>query len=278
MTSSPYFPVVRNLVRRHDLDRYWSTLFAPPPLRVHLLTLYAFNIELARISETTREPHLGAIRLQWWHDSLTNGDNSHPIAAGLTALRAETNLPDTLLHSMIDARFFDVSRQPMPDKAALQAYLQATAGTLFRAALHVCNFTETASEQIAEHAAIAYGLTGLMRAVAFHAAQGQVFIPGDILREQGLNAHNILRGEDCVELRKVFSELCTQAHQELQQVIDIYNTIPKYAVNVFLPLALTKRNLSIISKSSYNPMKDIVTINPLMRFYVMWKAFRKTRI
>jgi phytoene synthase len=39
------------LVRRHDPDRFLTALFAPPAKRDALLTLYAFNHELARARE-----------------------------------------------------------------------------------------------------------------------------------------------------------------------------------------------------------------------------------
>ena len=39
------------LVRRHDPDRFLTALFAPPERRDALLTLYAFNHELARARE-----------------------------------------------------------------------------------------------------------------------------------------------------------------------------------------------------------------------------------
>ena len=39
------------LVRRHDPDRFLTALFAPPEKRDALLTLYAFNHELARARE-----------------------------------------------------------------------------------------------------------------------------------------------------------------------------------------------------------------------------------
>jgi phytoene synthase len=54
------------LVRRHDPDRFLTSLFAPPAQRDALLTLYAFNHELARAREVISEPPLALIRLQWW--------------------------------------------------------------------------------------------------------------------------------------------------------------------------------------------------------------------
>ena len=56
------------LVRRHDPDRFLTALFAPPEKRDALLTLYAFNHELARAREAVSEPPLALIRLQWWRE------------------------------------------------------------------------------------------------------------------------------------------------------------------------------------------------------------------
>jgi len=54
------------LVRRHDPDRFLTALFAPAGRQGALLTLYAFNHELARAREMVSEPPLALIRLQWW--------------------------------------------------------------------------------------------------------------------------------------------------------------------------------------------------------------------
>ena len=58
------------IVRAADRDRYISALLAPADRRLDLMTLYAFDAELARIATTVSEPLLGEIRLQWWRDAL----------------------------------------------------------------------------------------------------------------------------------------------------------------------------------------------------------------
>src|SRR5689334_5107391 len=50
--------VITNLVRRHDPDRFLTALFAPAPRRDALLTLYAFNYELARARTIASETPL----------------------------------------------------------------------------------------------------------------------------------------------------------------------------------------------------------------------------
>ena len=61
---------VRRSAREGDPDRALSALFAPRDARSDLFALYAFNVELARIAEQVSEPHLGAIKLQWWRDAV----------------------------------------------------------------------------------------------------------------------------------------------------------------------------------------------------------------
>src|SRR5438477_1689136 len=80
-------------VRAADPDRYFSALFAPAPKRAFLLVLYAFNAEVARIAETVREPMLGAIRLEWWRETVEAASKgsarNHDVARGLVSLLAE---------------------------------------------------------------------------------------------------------------------------------------------------------------------------------------------
>ncbi len=76
-----------NLVRalealqRADRDRYLCALAAPAQLRPDLVTLYAFNAELAGIADKVSETMLGLIRLQWWRDALEDRGGGPPTPA-----------------------------------------------------------------------------------------------------------------------------------------------------------------------------------------------------
>ena len=50
----------------------------PPPARPFLFALYAFNHEVARVAETVREPMLGAIRLEWWRETVESAHAAQP--------------------------------------------------------------------------------------------------------------------------------------------------------------------------------------------------------
>ena len=122
------------LVRSADKDRYLAGLFAPAPARRHLYALYAFAAEIARVPEAVREPAAGEIRLQWWRDAL-GGERieaaGNPVAAALFDTVAQYALPSEPLICLIDAHGFDLYDDAMASLAELDAYAEATAGTVF---------------------------------------------------------------------------------------------------------------------------------------------------
>ena len=123
-----------DLVRKLDHDRYLSTLFAPAPKRHHLLSLYAFNIEIARIREIVSEPALGEMRLQWWRDTIAalyeGNPGDHPVSQGLADAIKAGDLPQSAFQNLIDARVFDLYDDPMPTLNDLEGYLGETSSVL----------------------------------------------------------------------------------------------------------------------------------------------------
>jgi phytoene synthase len=173
-------------VRSADPDRYFSALFAPLSLRPFLLTLYAFNHEVARIAETVREPMLGAIRLEWWRETVENAQRgqprNHDVARGLAALFEARPLALADFEAMIAARAFDANAETFADLAALENHLDATGGTVMRLAIAILG----GDPALARPAALAYGLTGLLRSLSFHNNRHKLYIPLDLLDAVGL--------------------------------------------------------------------------------------------
>jgi phytoene synthase len=168
-------------VRAADPDRYFSALFAPASERPFLFVLYAFNAEVARIAETVREPMLGAIRLEWWRETVEaaarGAPRNHDVARGLAGLFAEKPLAVRDLEAIIGARAFDSSADTFADMAALENYVDATSGALMRLAARVLG----GKPELVREAGLAYGLTGLVRALPFHNGRHKLYLPLDLL-------------------------------------------------------------------------------------------------
>lgn len=173
-------------VRAADPDRYFASLFAPAPARPYLMALYAFNHEVARVAETVREPMLGAIKLEWWRETVEGAFKGAPrntdVARGLAGLFQAYPLPLGDFEAIIAARGFDGSAECFADLAALEAYVDDSGGTLMRLAARILG----GDASLVREAALAYGLTGLLRSLGFHNARHKLYLPLDLLSAVGL--------------------------------------------------------------------------------------------
>jgi 15-cis-phytoene synthase len=269
------------LVKAGDQDRYWSGLLMPEPARDNLFAIFAFNIELARIGEQAREPQLGEIRLEWWREALASPEGAvtgNPVADALIAARAASHLPLERLSAMIDARSVDVHRESIAGMDDLRSYLLGTAGAVFALGAEVAGAQGSAAAQASEEAAMAYGLTGLMRALPYHRSRGQLYLPADFLAAFGVEPEAVLRGEASEALRTALGVLRARALDHLAAFRRLAAPLPASALPVFLPLALVPGTLRRLGAPAHRPLTDVVHLNPLGRFARIWLAYMRGRV
>lgn len=269
-----------DLVRASDPDRYYATLFAPAGARPHLFALYAFSSTIARVREAASNPMAGEIRLQWWRDALqgeARGDvRANPVAAALEEAIRVNRLGRQPFVDLIDARVFDLYEDPMPRVNDLEGYCGETASALFRlASLVIGNGTEPGGAGAAGHAGAAYGITGLLRALPWHARAGQVYLPADILARNGVTREDIVTGRGGPGLRRACAELRVLARQHLQAFEAARPTIAPSAGVAFLPVALVEPYLSAMERASYDPLNTPVELPRWRRLWRLWRAARR---
>lgn len=271
---------IASLVSAGDQDRYWAGLLMPRPARDHLFALYAFNIELARIGEQVREPQLGEIRLQWWRDALATASevSGHPVADGIKAACAACDLPAKWLGAMIDARSLDVQRASIASMDELEAYLDATAGMVFRLGAWIAGARDEAASLAAREAALAYGLTGLMRALPYHVRRGQLYLPADFLSAFGVEPAAVMAGQENTGLCTALGVLRERAGGHLTAFRAAAKALPAAALPVFLPLALVPPYLRKLAEPAHRPLADLAQLNPLNRFARIWLANLRGRV
>lgn len=110
---------------------------APPELRGNLFVLYAFNLEVARAPWVSAEPMIAEMRLQFWRDVLdeiSEGKQAraHEVAEPLSVLVRDRDLPVDLMHKMIDARLWDIGRDPFDSEDAFATHINETSGNLMK--------------------------------------------------------------------------------------------------------------------------------------------------
>jgi len=177
-------------VRRHDPDRFFTALFAPPARRDVLFLLYAFNHELARAREVASEPMLALIRLQWWREVVQGEAKRHELATPLSAALEAGHLDRDGLLAMIDAR--ETEAEPaIATRAAWREYIAGSAGAIAMAAGRALG-AEAAVLPGLRALGCAYGVAGLLRSVAAQARAGRCLLPEDVLGGHGLTPHDVI--------------------------------------------------------------------------------------
>jgi phytoene synthase len=263
------------LVHQYDRDRWLASLFAPADKRPHLNALYAFNIEIARIREVVSDPMPGEIRMQWWTDALEDaarGDvRAHPVADAFLDAVAKHGLPRADFTALIEARRFDLYDDPIPDLRALLSYCEATASCLFRAAAQILSGGGAAE---ASHAAgIAFGITGLLRALPLHAGRGQCFVPADLLARHGASPADVLSRRETPGLRAALGELRAIARDHLAQAQASLGSLAAAAHPAFLPLAVLPLDLTAMQSRAYDPF----TVTEVPQWRRQWRLWRESR-
>ncbi|HST93393.1 MAG TPA: phytoene/squalene synthase family protein [Microvirga sp.] len=271
------FSHCESLVREGDPDRYWASLYAPADRRPHLHALYAFNFEVARIREAVREALVGEIRLQWWRDALqgeARGDvRSNPVAAALDDTIVKFRLPRQALVDLIDARVFDLYDDPMPSLNDLEGYCGETSSSLIRlSSMVLAAGRDPGSADAAGHGGVAYAITGLLRAFPWHARQGQVFVPADILARHGVVRDDIVTGRGGPGLRAALADMRAVARRHLDQVRTLRGTVTAEADPAFRPLALVEPYLGQMERRDYDPFRTPVDLPQWRRIWALWRG------
>jgi len=239
MAAPPALSPCAALVQRHDPDRFFCTLLAPPAGREALFTLYAFNHELARAREVVSEPMLALIRLQWWREVVEGTEKRHEVATPLRAALAAGTLRRDHLLAMIDGR--EAEADPaIPDRAAFHAYLAATAGGIMEAAGHALG-ADDATQARLRRLGTAHGIAGQLRNLPALARAGRVLLPQDLLGAHGLTIHDITAGRGADKLQPALAELAAEARALLAEA---GGRLPRPALAAALPAALARRDLA----------------------------------
>jgi len=225
------------LVRRHDPDRFLCALFAPPEKRDALLTLYAFNHELARAREVTSNPVLALIRLQWWREVVDGQRKRHELATPLSDAIATGQLVPEDLRAILDARETE-SEPAIETREDWRAWLLAGAGGLAVAAARLLGAPEP--EDIRPLGA-AYGAAGVIRGVPALAAQGRCLLPLDLLARHGLSSEAVIAEPISAPVQPVLRTLVGDGQSLLASAPPIRGA--RSWISAALPAVLARRDL-----------------------------------
>jgi phytoene synthase len=245
-------------VRQFDYDRFICMLFAPPEEREALAAVYAFNVEVARIRESVRQPLLGHMRLQWWTDTLdaifAGCPPRHEIAMALFHVVRRFELDRHFFDQILETRALDMDDQAPADVEALIAYAEGTAASLGLLSLRVLGAgDDAAARAAARDVGVAWALTGLLRAVPFHARERRIYLPASLNRQAGLDVLQLFELRSPRALRTVVAAVADCARTHLDAARAARRKIHRAALPALLPATLADGYLRWLQRARYDP-------------------------
>ena len=259
----PDLSAAARLVHDFDRERFVTALFAPPERREALMLLYAFNVEVARIRESVREPMAGLIRLQWWRDTLVAASEGrpvdhHPVAGPLGELIRRHGLPLELFERLLAARERDLEAAGPADLAAAEAYAEDTSSSLTALALTLLGAESEEVFTAGRHVGIAWALVGQLRALGFHLSIGRLTLPETILREAGTDGAAVSAGQ--APRRSLALAARTMAHRARDHLAEARRfMVGRVALPALLPAVLADGHLAVLQRAGWDPFDPRVT-------------------
>ena len=243
-------------VKRFDRDRWFCGLFAPQARREDLFAVYAFNVELARVSEKVSEPMLGEIRLQWWREAIeglyAGSARQHEVVLALKTAIARHDLDRELFDRLINARGTDLVTTPPDDLDALEAYARETSAPLMRLGLQILGLRDRLAEDAADAGGTAYALSGLLRATPHLIGEGRILLPAWTMSENGLTERDLMAGGGGAALVKTVQAVAKRARRRLDEARGHAGKVARQGVPALLPIALAASDLRRLARLGHD--------------------------
>ena len=238
------------IVQRHDPDRFFTALFAPPARRETLFTLYATNHELARAREVVSNPMLALIRLQWWREIAEGARRRHEVAGPLGEALDEGRLLAADIIGMIEGR--EAEAEGVEDMAAFEAYVRAAYGGVAVAAGRALG-GDGAPLRALEDLGASYGAAGAVHGVRALAQQGRCILPLALLADAGLEPAGVMARPDDPRLRPVMDVLAKAGSRWLRR--GAMTRLPRAILPAALPSVAARRVLRSPPGQQRSPLK-----------------------
>lgn len=236
-----------NLVKTYDTPSHILQTFVPNSSRDAYLAIRAFNVDVARVADTTSTPTIGMMRMQFWRDTIAKAlagtPPKEPVAILLARAAEELHersggkarLSKNWFHRIINTREQYLGNPPYPTLTSLESYAENTYSTMLYLTLSALPQASITTDHIASHIGKAMGIAAVLRGIPLIAfppqaplgtsnsmtgqsgpTQGAVLLPLDVMAEAGVKEEDVFRqGASAPGLRDAVFTVATRANDHL---------------------------------------------------------------
>lgn len=270
---------LNELVHTEDHDRYLTAVTAPELARDAIMTLYAFNIEVAKVRESVSETLIGQMKLQWWRDLIASiyenaqVPKGNPVVEALAEVIPASKLSRGHFEALLDARARDMSDETPADVEALESYAEGTSASLTALVLEALDVRDAPSHAAGRHVGISWALTGMLRAVLFHARANRFLLPQDMLAAENLTPHDLQESRNAARIAAVVERIAGLARAHLDKARALRLRIDRRALPALLPATLADGYLNALASRKFDVFDPRHALQRPAALKLMWNAW-----
>jgi phytoene synthase len=199
---------------------YWAMRFLPAEKRDAIFAVYAFAREVDDIADGDGSDAEKRMALEEWRrdiDLLYAGQPRNAITRVLTPAVQTYGLRREDFHALIDGMEMDglgPIRAPSMDDLLL--YCDRVACAVGRLCVRIFGEPGEAGQRTADHLGLALQLTNILRDVEEDATMGRLYLPRELLREEGVESDEPTVALRDPRLRQVCRRLAERADREFR--------------------------------------------------------------
>ena len=240
---------------KYDSPSYTLAHFIRPHMISAYMAIRAFNIELARIPDVVSNPAIGAMRMQFWRQTIDSAFAERPPEEPVAVLLASYihqghKLSKTWFHRIINTRDHQLSHPGFASLSDLENYAESTYSTILYLSLSALPLNSLTLDHVASHIGKAAGISAVLKGVPLLAfpsppnhhsvnppgmglpptrgRQGLISLPLDVMSAAGLREEDIFRqAGDAEGLRDAVFEVATRASDHLITARTMVNSMKK---------------------------------------------------
>ncbi|PNH45092.1 hypothetical protein VD0004_g2688 [Verticillium dahliae] len=242
-------------LQHSDYDAHLIQRTLPAHVRDAYLALRTLNLELVRLPEVVTNPTIGAMRMQFWRESIDKTFAGNPPAeptcvllheavtslqsrssgSGSGSARAAATQMKFWIQRVIRTRERHMDNRPFATLASLEEYAENTYATLMYATLAALPVQSVHADHLASHIGKAAGIVAVLRGVPVLAApqpavaapdgsaaqvgRGRdpvLLLPLDVLAEAGVREEDVFRrGPEAAGFEDAVFVVATRANDHL---------------------------------------------------------------
>jgi squalene synthase HpnD len=173
---------------------YWAMRLLAESRRQAMFAIYAFCREVDDIADGDDPPAAKFAALDAWRaevGSIYAGRPNRALSRVLAGAVAEFDLRRADFDAVIDGMAMDAEKDiRAPSLADLDLYCDRVASAVGRLSVRAFGASSTEADRVAHHLGRALQLTNILRDIAEDAARGRLYLPGELLRAQGIVAND----------------------------------------------------------------------------------------